>query len=53
MSDQVDRYYIPTRYPNGLASGTAAENFDHQDFDIAINAATKAIEFARQIIEQA
>ena len=50
---RLDRYYIPTRYPNGLASGTAAENFDREDFDTAIDAATKVIESARETVEPA
>jgi len=50
---RLDRYYIPTRYPNGLASGTAAENFDDEDFQMAVDAATEVIESARRIVEQA
>ena len=50
---RLDRYYIATRYPNGLPSGTAGENFDQQDFETAIEAATEVIESARRIVERA
>lgn len=50
---RLDLYHIPTRYPNSLASGTAAENFDREDFQTAIDAATKVIEAARRIVKQA
>jgi len=50
---RLDRYYIGTRYPNGLASGTAAENFDEEDFQTAVAAATEVLSAARQVVEQA
>ena len=39
-AQQLDQYYIPTRYPNGLPGGTPAE----------ARQATEAITFAQQFI---
>jgi len=44
----LDRYYIPTRYPNGLPGGIPKENFTEEDADEGIKAAEeiiKAIKF--------
>ncbi len=39
----LDKYYIPTRYPNGLASGgIPAESYDDQD-------AARAVELAQRL----
>jgi len=38
--------YIPTRCPNGLVNGTAAENLDRGDPETAIEAGTTVIESA-------
>lgn len=35
----LDRFYIPTRYPNGLPDGTPMENYTDADSEIAINTA--------------
>ena len=40
----LDKHYIPTRYPNGFDSGTPGDYYTKAD-------AQKAIENARQIIE--
>jgi len=40
----LDKYYIPTRYPNGLSGGIPAEAFDEDD-------ARKALEMARGVID--
>jgi len=45
----LDRYYIPTRYPNGLPGGIPKENFTEEDADEGIKASeeiVKAIKFA-------
>ena len=39
---RLDRFYIPTRYPNGLPEGTPRENFSGVDAESAMEAA-KAI----------
>jgi len=40
----LDKYYIPTRYPNGLPGGVPYEAFDEVD-------ARRAIELAKSVIE--
>lgn len=46
----LDKYYIPTRYPNGLPGGIPAEAFDHEDAQKAIERAEYVIEFVSNII---
>jgi len=41
----LDKYYIPTRYPNGLPGGIPAEAFDEDDAEKAVNTARWIIEF--------
>ena len=36
MAATLDKYYIPTRYPNGLPGGIPAEAFEKRDADRAI-----------------
>jgi HEPN domain-containing protein len=43
---QLDQYYIPTRYPNGLPGGIPSEAFTSKQ-------ATEAVSFARQFIARA
>ncbi len=46
---KLDRYYIPTRYPNGLPEGgLPGEAFDRSDAEAAIVVAEKAINAARK-----
>jgi HEPN domain-containing protein len=35
---KLDRFYIPTRYPNGLPGGSPFQVFDHQDLKKAVDA---------------
>ncbi len=42
----LDRFYIPTRYPNGLPGGIPALAFREKDAMEAIELAEKVIEFA-------
>jgi HEPN domain-containing protein len=41
----LDKYYIPTRYPNGLPGGIPKNAFDEVEAD-------RAVEIAKRIIEQ-
>ncbi len=41
----LDRYYIPTRYPNGIASGTPAETFGADDAKTAIRLCEEVVRF--------
>ncbi len=43
----LDKYYIPTRYPNGLPGGIPAEAFFEQDAEQAISIARKVIEVVK------
>lgn len=43
----LDKYYIPTRYPNGLPGGIPAEAFDEADARGAISQAEEALQFVR------
>ncbi|MCX7668068.1 MAG: HEPN domain-containing protein [Atribacterota bacterium] len=41
----LDKYYIPTRYPNGLPGGIPAEAYGEDDARMAISLAWKILEF--------
>ncbi|MFA4702175.1 HEPN domain-containing protein [Pyrococcus kukulkanii] len=43
----LDKYYIPTRYPNGLPGGVPYEAFDEYDAERAISLAEMAINFVK------
>jgi HEPN domain-containing protein len=43
----LDRFYIPTRYPNGLPGGIPAEAFRRQDAEDALAAAKELLEAVR------
>ena len=47
---QLDQYYIPTRYPNGLPGGIPAEIFTDSQAEEAVNRARAFIEVARAAI---
>lgn len=40
---KLDRFYIPTRYPNGLPGGLPSKAFDQEDADEAIARAERII----------
>lgn len=46
----LDRFYIPTRYPNGLPDITPAEAYSAKDADQALNIAGSFIAFAKNRI---
>ncbi|MBC7248597.1 MAG: HEPN domain-containing protein [Actinobacteria bacterium] len=41
----LDRFYIPTRYPNGLPGGIPSEAFNAKDAEEAVRAAGEIITF--------
>jgi len=47
----LDRFYIPTRYPNGLPDITPDVAFDQVDAENCINHAEKIIEMARSVLK--
>ncbi|MGE5577913.1 MAG: HEPN domain-containing protein [Syntrophothermus sp.] len=44
----LDKYYIPTRYPDGLPGGIPANAYQKDDADLAIEKATKIISFVEE-----
>lgn len=47
-SAPLDKYYIPTRYPNGLPGGIPSEAFSPGDAEMAIAMGTEVLDFVRQ-----
>jgi HEPN domain-containing protein len=47
----LDRFYIPTRYPNGLPGGVPAESFVESDAKQAIAAAERVIDAVSRKVE--
>jgi HEPN domain-containing protein len=46
-SKSLDKYYIPTLYPNALPGGIPSESFDKSDAEKAISLAEKIINFIK------
>jgi HEPN domain-containing protein len=46
LARELDRHYIPSRYPNALPSGTLHEAYDEETSTRAIKAAEEIVEFA-------
>jgi HEPN domain-containing protein len=47
----LDKYYIPTRYPNGLPGGVPYEAYDKEDASRAIGLASKLLNYIGSILE--
>lgn len=47
---ELDRYYIPTRYPDGLPGTTPAEAYGSDDSESALDAATRVVGFAQDLL---
>lgn len=47
----LDKYYIPTRYPNGLPGGLPFEAFDQEDAGKAIKMASKVLEYVKGLLK--
>ncbi len=50
---RLDRFYIPTRYPDGLPGGAPFESFVREDLVQAIALAKKLVEASTAIVEGA
>ncbi len=50
---RLDRFYIPTRYPNGLPGGIPADAFDERDATGAIDEAEVVMAVCRTILRAA
>ncbi len=48
---KLDRFYIPTRYPNALPGGVPAEVYDEQDAAEAISLASEVLAMVRKGLE--
>ena len=46
----LDKHYIPTRYPNGFASGAPTDFYTRQEAQTAIHHAEEILEFCRRQI---
>lgn len=46
----LDRYYLPTRYPDALPGGVPAESFHQQDAEAALDTARRVLEAARSLV---
>ena len=46
----LDRYYVPTRYPNSFESGSPYEYFTSKDADDALVCSRRIIEFCKGIL---
>jgi HEPN domain-containing protein len=47
---ELDRHYIPARYPNAMPSGSPHENYDQEVSKRAVEYAGRIIEYARRRI---
>lgn len=47
---ELDRHYIPSRYPNAHPSGTPHEAYDEETSRRALEASEKVVNFVREII---
>ncbi|MDD5187709.1 MAG: HEPN domain-containing protein [Methanoregula sp.] len=46
----LDGYYIPSRYPDGMAEGSPADHFDVEDADGAIRSAGEIVRFCKNLL---
>ncbi len=49
-AQQLDQYYIPTRYPNGLPGGVPAEVFTRRQAEEAVGLACRFLAQARAAV---
>jgi HEPN domain-containing protein len=47
----LDRHYIPTRYPNALPGGIPSQAFDAEDAQKAMAQAQHILDFVRPLVE--
>ena len=47
VAQQLDQYYIPTRYPNGLPGGVPADVFTRRQAEEAVSLARRFLALAR------
>lgn len=49
---KLDKYYIPTRYPNGFEIGAPKEYFTEEEAKEAIKNAEKIIKFCEEYLQE-
>ncbi|RJQ80689.1 MAG: HEPN domain-containing protein [Desulfobacteraceae bacterium] len=49
---QLDRFYIPTRYPNGIPGGSPFQVFDHQDLKNASDSLERIMTTCRNFLNE-
>ena len=47
---QLDRFFIPTRYPNGIPGGSPFQVFDRQDLEKALDALEQVMVVCRGLL---
>lgn len=52
MGKELDKYYIPTRYPNGFPSGKPADYFSEVDASRALDAANRIFRFCESLFDR-
>lgn len=52
LSKKLDKYYIPTRYPNGFEIGAPKDYFTEQEAKEAIENAEEIIKFCRESLQK-
>ncbi len=50
VAASLDKYYIPTRYPDGLPGGIPYEAYDNEDACLALKKSKRIIEYVRRVI---
>ncbi len=48
VAGPLDKYYIPTRYPNGLPGGIPADAYTEGDAQMALSMAQQVVEFVQR-----
>ena len=48
----LDRFYIPTRYPNAWPYGAPHRHYTEEDARIALEHARRIVAFARRLVEE-
>jgi len=52
VGERLDRYYIPTRYPNAWPYGAPHRHYSEEDARVAVEHAGRVLEFVRKEIER-
>jgi len=50
-AEHLDRFYIPTRYPNAWPSGAPHKHYTRDDADLALRYAKEVLDFVKGEIE--